>query len=96
MKIWGQGLKPWRGLSPGSVGNEKDSAQSWRANCPQVLKFKKLWAGLKKIEKEKIKLGPEEKSSEQQERGKIGIFWRKFSGWNFSLIVPEKEKQELS
>lgn len=88
MKIWGQGLKPWGWLSLGSVENEKDSAQSQRANCPQVPKFKKLWEGLKKIEKKPKKIGSEENSSEQQDRGKRGIYWSKFSAQSLSQIIP--------
>lgn len=53
--------------------NERDSAQSLRANCPQVLKKTPILGRFK--EKRKKKIGPEEKSSEQQDRGKMGIYW---------------------
>lgn len=71
-------MKPWRWLSLGSVENERDTAQSWRENCPQVPKGKTKKKALSSFkEKRKKKSEPEENGSEQQDRDKMGIYWRK-------------------
>lgn len=93
LKIWGQGLKPWRWLSLGSMENERESAQSKLSSGYQ--KKPQLWAGLKTIEK---KLGPEKvRAAGEGQNGNLLAQMlspdRHFSPGQFPAS-PKKEKQD--